>query len=482
MRVILHYIFALLMLSVYGLQVCPFISTLQADKWALTVTGALLVTLALRPWILKKCFSTCALNTRPVRQFTSDFGLFVAMGVGIGLFNMYFFEFPLASAALVVIGTTILGIFVASDLTLDRQYETFMELKESGQHLELQSQTLSMPKRFTFIASTVTLVIAILFPLVFIRDLDWILTQDHSNGITSSTLHAVLGEVLFIVVAVMLEVLNLIISYARNLGFLLNNQNMALQEVASGNLHTTVQVSSNDEFGVMAKYTDDMIESLRVRTEELYRTQDATIVSLASLAETRDNETGQHILRTQRYIRALAEQLTNHEDFKEDLTPDTIELLFKSAPLHDVGKVGVPDAILLKPGKLDEEEWIHMRSHTTLGYDALKEAEQKLGKNSFLYLAAEIALTHHERWDGNGYPNKLKENDIPLSGRLMALADVYDALISKRVYKPAFSHNKARDIILEGRGNHFDPRIVDAFIAIEEKFKTIAATYKDAET
>ena len=156
-----------------------------------------------------------------------------------------------------------------------------------------------------------------------------------------------------------------------------------------------------------------------------------------------------------------------------------MDLLYKSAPLHDVGKVGIPDSILLKPGKLTDEEFMIMKTHAQLGADSLAVAEARLGSNSFLRYARGIAASHHEKWDGSGYPQGLKGDAIPLSARLMALADVYDALISKRVYKPAFDHDKAKSIILDGEGSHFDPRVVAAFISCEGEFTEIAAEYKD---
>ncbi len=238
-------------------------------------------------------------------------------------------------------------------------------------------------------------------------------------------------------------------------------------------------INSNDEFSVMAKHTNIMVDGLKQRTGELQQPQGVTILTLASLAEIRDNETGNHILRTQRYVQALAEYLKIHPDFKSALDEGTIDLIFKSAPLHDIGKVGIPDQILLKPGKLSHEEFNIMKNHTTLGSDAIKVAEKRLGVNFFLGLAREVALTHHEKWDGSGYPAGLKGDDIPVSGRLTAVADVYDALISKRVYKPAFTHEKAKSIIIEWRSTSFDPRVVDAFFAIEEQFKQISAEFKD---
>jgi response regulator RpfG family c-di-GMP phosphodiesterase len=243
-----------------------------------------------------------------------------------------------------------------------------------------------------------------------------------------------------------------------------------------------VPVASNDEFGVMAQHTNVMVDRIKDRTKELALTRDVTILSLASLAETRDNETGAHLLRTQRYVRALAVQLKDHPNFKAALDDDTIDLLYKSAPLHDVGKVGIPDAILLKPGKLTDDEFVIMKTHARLGAEALHVAEKELGSNSFMSYAREIAESHHEKWDGSGYPAGIKGTDIPIAARLMAVADVYDALISKRVYKPAFSHDKAMGIIREGRGSHFDPDIVDALNAVESEFQAIAAQFGDQHT
>ena len=205
-------------------------------------------------------------------------------------------------------------------------------------------------------------------------------------------------------------------------------------------------------------------------------------MAMASLAETRDNETGNHIRRTQNYVRALAKKLQAHPKFAAALTDATIEMLYKSAPLHDIGKVGIPDAILLKPGKLTPEEFEIMKTHTTLGRDAIVAAENLIdAPSSFLQLAREIAHYHQEKWDGSGYPEKLAGEAIPLSARLMAVADVYDALISRRVYKPPFPREKAVGIIREGRGTHFDPDMVDAFLAIEEEFHAIAERYADSE-
>ncbi len=218
------------------------------------------------------------------------------------------------------------------------------------------------------------------------------------------------------------------------------------------------------------------------RTREISHTQEVIIYSLTSLAEARDQETGKHIIRTQNYVKALANLLRKHPDYKACLDNDhIIDSLFKTAPLHDIGKVGIPDKILLKPGKLTEEEFEIMKTHATLGGDALIKAEKSLSGNgaTFLKYAVEIASTHHEKWDGSGYPKGLTGQDIPVSGRLMAIADVYDALISKRCYKPAFSHEESLGIMKKGQGNHFDPIMLEYFIENGELFKQIADEFSD---
>jgi cyclic di-GMP phosphodiesterase len=222
------------------------------------------------------------------------------------------------------------------------------------------------------------------------------------------------------------------------------------------------------------------------RTRELAVTQDATILSMATLAETRDPETGHHLQRTQGYVRALARQLRSHPRYGDELDDQAIELLFKSAPLHDIGKVGVPDSILLKPGRLTPDEFQEMKRHPMFGYEAIVATEKVLSTAgissaaaSFLRYAREIARSHHEKWDGSGYPDGMAAEDIPLSARLMALADVYDALISKRCYKPAYPHSQAVTEIVEGRGRHFDPDVVDAFRTLDQEFITISRSYSE---
>ncbi len=233
------------------------------------------------------------------------------------------------------------------------------------------------------------------------------------------------------------------------------------------------------------EHQNDVLEKKVIkRTAELALTQEVTVQSLASLAETRDNETGGHIQRTQHYVKVLAQQLATNPRYANYLNHSIVEMLFKCAPLHDIGKVGVPDSVLLKPDRLTPQEFEEMKKHTEYGKEAFERALKLIQANSsssFVQLAMEIAFTHHEKWDGSGYPCGISGEEIPISGRLMALADVYDALISKRVYKAPMPHSEARGIILENKGSHFDPAIVDAFMEIHTEFQKIAQKFADHE-
>jgi putative two-component system response regulator len=235
----------------------------------------------------------------------------------------------------------------------------------------------------------------------------------------------------------------------------------------------------------LKEHNENLEKLVQDRTAQLALMQEAIIMAMASLADRRDNAVvpagDNHIRRTQHYVRALAQHLQGHPRFAAELSDENIELLYRSAPLHDIGKVGIPDRILQKPGLLDREEFEVMKLHAVYGRDTIMLVEKHIGgTNGFLMFAREIAHSHQEKWDGSGYPERLAGDRIPLSARLMAVADVYDALISRRVYKPAFTHQQALDVMRKGRGTHFDPDVLDAFFEIEDRFAAIAATYRDA--
>ena len=216
--------------------------------------------------------------------------------------------------------------------------------------------------------------------------------------------------------------------------------------------------------------------------EKLISTQDVTIVALAKLAEFRDPETGEHLERMREYTRLIAHKLRELPKYRYYISDRYIENLYKSSPLHDIGKVGIRDDVLLKPGKLSQDEFELMKLHTTIGGDALASATQFSGLDrSFLDMGKEIAYSHHEKWNGAGYPSELKGEQIPLSARILAIADVYDALTSKRVYKEAFTHDQARRIIVEECESHFDPEVLSTFLDLEEQFIDIRNRYQDSK-
>jgi len=239
-----------------------------------------------------------------------------------------------------------------------------------------------------------------------------------------------------------------------------------------GSLRKRIEVHTN-----LINARKELEETIRNRTKELVLTRDMTIHALVGLLEVRNIESSNHAKRTQWMIKALCEHMRYRDKYIYILTDSFIEELFSTAPLHDIGKVGIPDCILLKPDKLTNAEFEIMKRHTTYGVNALKYESDASTTISFIDAAIEIIGTHHEKFDGSGYPNGLKGEAIPLSGRIMAIVDVYDALVNKRIYKSAFNHEDALKIIAKEKGKHFDPDIVDAFLDIEKTIKDIACKY-----
>lgn len=236
-----------------------------------------------------------------------------------------------------------------------------------------------------------------------------------------------------------------------------------------------------DDFLTKPFYPDEI--KVRLKTAERIlnlESRDLTIFALAKLAESRDTETGAHLERIREYCRVISRELTNTQKYGNEIDGDYIQLLYFTSPLHDIGKVGIPDNVLLKPGRLTTEEFQVMQQHTIIGGNTLVAAANAHPQAQFLRMARDIAFTHHERFDGTGYPYELSGSQIPLCGRITAIADVYDALTSKRVYKPEYSHETAKEIIAEGRGTHFDPFFVDVFLACEEQFIEIRNRFQDS--
>lgn len=477
-RSIWHYTVSALIIWVYGGQVCPLVDSLSLTDWLVELVLIFVLFFGLRMIVMPLAIRRAAYQRKVVRQFNMELSLFTAMGVCIALVNSGLYDFPYIESGLkIVFGTFALGFFMALDMALERERIISKELSQSRRDMMIGDTYFPMTKKFAILASMTAVMVSVVLILVIFKDLSWLVQNTEADIHTAKA--AVFKEIVFITAIFLAHIFNIILSYAKNLKLSVDRENKALTGVANGDLSQYVPVSSNDEFGIMARYTNVMIDKLSQSTRQVRQTRDVTIMALATLAETRDNETGDHLLRTQHYVRALALELKHHPRFQHYLDNTTIDLLYKSAPLHDIGKVGIPDNILLKPGKLTDEEFDIMKQHTVYGKEALEKAAENLKENNFLIIAQQIAYSHHEKWDGSGYPLGSKEDTIPIPGRLMAIADVYDALISKRVYKKAFSHEKAIRIINKGRATHFDPDVHDTFMAIENTVIEIARTFND---
>lgn len=466
----LGYAIAGIIFGTYGGRVCPMLDTLTGIEIGSHVALTFLALFACRH----------LLSAKGIFPFQGQFSridpvLFFLFSLPLAAFYNLSYDFPYDSNLKVLLGMTLFGFLTG----------TILELQDKNLHVSqkpalnaLTGERRSIVKQMIGLFSLLIIALTGSLIMIEVKDLYWL--QHNPDRLLDGTGRiSIIKEFVYVSLVLFAYATTIVVLWTKLLRRIFDSQECALEQVSNGEIEVRVPVYEHDELGKVASLTNQMLDSLKSSREEIETTRDVAIISLSALAETRDNETGAHIRRTQEYVKALAQQMAINPEHADVLTPEYINLLHKSAPLHDMGKVGIPDSVLLKPGKLTEEEFETMKRHPQIGADAIGIAEQQMGSSSFLRVAKEISLTHHEKWDGTGYPNKLSGNDIPVSGRLMALADVYDALISKRVYKPAFSHDKAKAIIVEGSGTHFDPEVVDAFLAVEFTFIEIAAQFKD---
>jgi len=477
LRATVHYLLVIVVMGGYGLGVCPMMNSLPIFEWLLHLGVLVVIIRGVRFVASRQIFHRLAPDYQVMGQFFIDVLLLGASGYGMSVQNRIWYGTGFRSSIELIVGFLVLGFFIGTDLALIHNRQLAQKV---GQGLFTTEHFVSAPKKLVVVTVASLLSVMVVLFFVFSNELEWLIELG-TYGMMEAE-RSVLVNLGFIITVLMAYTANIIVTYAKNVHLFLEEETRALAEVAGGNLDSRVPVMFNNELGVIASYTNRMIEGLKDQNIMVERLRDVIINSMASLAETRDNETGSHIRRTQHYVKLLAQTLADVPQYRDVLNPSVIDLLYKTAPLHDIGKVGVPDAILLKPGRLTEEEFAVMKRHTLSGEEAIRRAEFKMGPGadiSFLQCAREIAGGHHEKWDGSGYPRGLAGRVIPLSARLMALADVYDALRSKRVYKDACSHEEARGILMEGRGTHFDPDVVDAFVVCEKRFVDISNCFED---
>ncbi|MFA0056549.1 HD-GYP domain-containing protein [Vibrio echinoideorum] len=470
------YAIAGVLFGTYGSRVCPMLDTLTT----LEIFTQVSIVFAL-VWFVRHYLLARHALVKQGRFAQLDTLLFFAASVPFALYYNLSYDFTIDSNLKVLFGMTLFGFFTGSILQLKAKLTQMDKMEQSGQFdFQLIGERSSLVKQMVGLVIVLLITLTTMLTMVAVKDIFW-LEHNPARLLDGTGKVSVIKEFIYLALVLGGYAITIMTLWSKLIKRILLSQEHALNKVTKGEHGVRLPIFGYNELGSMASMTNTMLDSLETAQNEVKTTRDVAIVSLSALAESRDNETGAHILRTQEYVKVLAQELSKSETHSALLTPNYIELLYKSAPLHDVGKVGIPDNVLLKPGKLTDEEFEIMKGHPAIGAEALSIAEKQLGSCSFLQVAKEISLTHHKKWNGSGYPNQLSGEAIPLSGRLMALADVYDALISKRVYKPAFTHEQAKQIILEGNGTHFDPQVVLAFLAVESQFVEIAAIYKDGK-
>ncbi|MBV6658507.1 MAG: HD domain-containing protein [Devosiaceae bacterium] len=471
----LHYAAFVGIYSAYGYQVCPYLDNLSLAQIAVPAMLTMLAHALLSGWLHQR-IGADGKGQAVQRIFLSDWALFVGLGIGLAAFNLLVHGFPPGSGGKVLFGYLALGLYISLDMALRRDLHVATTMRATGRDYPITDQFMPYQTKLILFSAMNVGVMAVVGLLVTMKDLIWV----RQTELTDSQVQAlVLFDALVVIGVLAAYILLVIRQYSRKVALALDEENSALDAVRKGDLSSRVAVVSNDEFGQLANLTNGMIGRLSDTLDEVARSRSAIIQALVALAAKRDNETGLHLKRTQMYVRLLAEHLQLSGPHRQALSDEQIETIIRAAPLHDIGKVGVPDAVLRKPGRLTEDEFEIMKTHAQIGADALREANTTLGGSSFIEAAIEIAEAHHERWDGAGYPHGLKGEAIPLSARIMAVADVYDAIRTKRVYKPSRDHGDARSIIVDGSGAHFDPVIVEAFLDVEHEFERIADAWSD---
>jgi hypothetical protein len=464
MRITAHYIFSTIILAIYGERVCPIIESIGQFDWTIRLVVVFSVLLCIRPLLVNKIVLNTDWKNQPQRQFLLELAIFLLGASILAWYNSYENYADLESNAKVLLGCITFGFFTACDMALERQKLTKGNPDMIDSNVESAKITFPITAKLTAVAVFSLIFMTSIMFLVFLKDLYWFIDLDQDNYEQGSV--TFLYELLFVGTVILAEMINLIISFCRNLKQFFNIQCDSMVAVSKGNLNQHVLINSQDEFAVMGRHTNWMIEMLKKRNRELEKTRREIVERLGRAAEYRDNETGMHVIRMSNYSEALARAAS--------LPEEQCDLILQASPMHDVGKIGIRDNVLLKPGKLEGDEWTNMKTHVDIGVSILSGGDSKI-----IQLAQEIAATHHEKYDGTGYPKGLKGEEISISGRIVPICDVFDALTSVRPYKKAWTVEDAIDLLKQEKGKHFDPDLVDKFVSILPEILEIRERYSE---
>jgi response regulator RpfG family c-di-GMP phosphodiesterase len=464
-----HHIVSSVFVTIYGYSVCNFINGLQVSLWAATLVPVLTA-----QWLLRSALAARISIANPVARprlaFLTELSVFVFGGATIGIVNTMLHGFPPGSGLKAMLGFVTIGVFAGVD-------QAFVQIRirfEQGGMAALPSTPRSpFAIRFGLGFGLVTALVLGVVSLLVLRAIEDGQAHD-AQGFRRLAI-----EFAFVFVVILCYVANLARGAEKLLATAVSEQVRTLGSAREGSSRRRAVIGTNDEIGFVSGEINHLLDELDRAHDATTRTNDAIVKALIGLAGARDNETGGHLQRTQHYVATLCEQLALTPEYGSILTQRVIAEIVGAAPLHDIGKVAVPDAILRKPGRLNPDEYDVMKTHVAHGLAVIDSVIADVGVTPYLAAARDIIAGHHEHWNGAGYPLGLVGREIPLAGRVMALADVYDALRSARVYKPPMSHAQAKRILMDGAGTHFDPMVVASFLTIESRFERIADSFAD---
>jgi response regulator RpfG family c-di-GMP phosphodiesterase len=469
-RSALHHMIAAALLTVYGYHVCNFVSGLAVAAWLSALAPILLLQWVARTALARSYVSAAAVGSRPRLAFLIEASAFAIGGALLGAINVLIYGFPPGSGVKVGLGFFTVGLFAGADAAIARNLARF---DDGGLKPAELPHRAPFALRAGLVAATIMSLLTAISSLLVLRAFEELTTGGRSGFLRVAL------ELLFVLAVFMGYSFNLVRGLGNVIGRALREQIETLKASHGTVSDRRAVVATTDEFGLITREINVLLDALETNNRDASRANESMIRGLVTLAGARDNETGRHLQRTQRYVELIAQQLAADPAHAAKLSPQTIQLMRAAAPLHDIGKVGVPDRVLRKPGPLDAEEFALMRNHVGLGLGVLDDIVVDVGPTPFLEMARDVIAGHHERWDGRGYPHGLAGEAIPLAGRIMAVADVYDALRSPRVYKPAMAREEAKRVIMESGGTHFDPQVVVAFLLVEPEIARTADALAD---